>query len=465
MKVLLTGASGFVGRQLGIVLTRAGYSVNALMRRPDPTRLPYPCEVFAWNSEIEPVPAAALDGVTAVIHLAGESIASRRWSSQVKQRIWNSRIEGTRHLVESLKDRPIAVLVGASAIGYYGDCGAATLDENSSAGDDYLAQLSIAWERELFAANGPRVVAFRIGVVLDQGDGALAKMAPPFRDGYGAALGSGQQWMSWIHREDLVRMLVWALETAGATGAYNATSPAPQTNQTLSQLLAEHYGTWQLPKVPAPVLKLGLGEMSSFLLASTRVLPKRLMDAGFTWSYAELKAALQAALPRLRPFEQLRIFEQYIPRPREALFPFFEDTMNLEAITPPWLSFKVLGMDTPSLGAGTHIDYKLKLHGVPVRWRSLIESFEPPERFVDTQTKGPYQTWHHTHEFAPLGEGTLMRDVIRYRVPGSGLGHVAAGWKVHRDVDRIFAYRRERIAEAFPADGDAAGAGVPAPTE
>ncbi len=450
MKVLLTGASGFVGRQLGIELVRAGHTVNALMRRPDPSRLPFPCNVFAWDSEREPVPTAALEGVEAVIHLAGESIAGKRWTADHKERIWNSRELGTRHLVQSLPGSAVKILLGASAIGFYGDRGMETVDETSNAGDDFLAKLCIAWERELFAADVPRIAAFRIGVVLDLGDGALEKMAPPFRDGYGAALGSGKQWMSWVHRHDLVRMFLWGLSNAEASGVYNATSPAPETNQTLSRLLAKHYRTWQLPKVPAPVLKVGLGEMSTFLLASTRVIPKRLIEAGFEWHYPALPQALEAAVPPVRPFEQVKVFEQYIPRSREALFPFFEDAKNLEAITPPWLKFQVLGMDTEQIGPGTHINYKLKLHGLPIRWQSLIEAFEPPAQFVDTQIKGPYQTWHHTHRFEPLGGGTLMRDQVRYRMPAHGLGHLVAGWKVQQDVEKIFAYRRERIAELYP---------------
>ncbi len=451
MNILLTGASGFVGQRLGIALVQAGHRVHALMRRPDPSRLPYPCEVFAWDGLQDPIPAPALAGVEAVMHLAGESIAGQRWRPEVKQRLRDSRILGTRHLIEALTRHEVQVLIGASAIGYYGERGDEVVDEDSGPGQDFLAELCRDWERELFAAKGPRTVAMRIGVVLDQGDGALAKMAPPFRDGYGAALGSGKQWLSWVHREDLVRMFLWALTNTSANGVYNAVAPQPETNRRLSECLAAHFRTWQLPKVPAPVLRIGLGEMASFLLASTRVTPRRLAQEGFTWQYPELGPALTATLPPLRPFEQYRVFAQYLPQPPEALFPFFEDAYNLEAITPPWLHFKVLGMDSEQIGPGTHIDYRLRLHGLPVRWQSLIESFDPPRQFVDRQTKGPYRSWHHTHTFAPLGSGTLMGDLLRYRLPASAVGHALASWKVERDVQAIFAYRRERLAERFAA--------------
>jgi len=147
---------------------------------------------------------------------------------------------------------------------------------------------------------------------------------------------------------------------------------------------------------------------------------------------------------------------QWLPRPPEAVFPFFADAHNLEAITPPFLGFRVLGTSTPTVGEGTRIDYRLRLHGLPVRWQSVIEEWQPPHRFVDRQVRGPYALWHHTHELRPDRGGTLMRDVVRYALPFGRLGALVAGWLVARDLERIFDYRRLCIAERYGGEGGAA---------
>jgi uncharacterized protein len=143
------------------------------------------------------------------------------------------------------------------------------------------------------------------------------------------------------------------------------------------------------------------------------------------------------------------VWEQWLPRPPAAVWPFFADAANLEEITPPLLRFKLLGMSTPAIGAGTRIDYRLRINGLPVHWQTLIDAWDPPHRFSDTQARGPYSLWHHTHEFIALAGGTLMRDSVRYRLPGGWAGMVAAGWKVALDVEAIFDFRARRIDERF----------------
>ncbi len=147
--------------------------------------------------------------------------------------------------------------------------------------------------------------------------------------------------------------------------------------------------------------------------------------------------------------EHIFTSEQFIPRPRAEVFEFFSSEKNLEALTPPWLNFKVLNKSTPQIQAGTLINYQLKLYGLPIRWQTLIEIWEPGVRFVDTQLRGPYKKWHHTHTFQDVDGGTMMADRVIYQMHGGRLGDLAAGWKVHRDVHGIFNYRKEKIAEIF----------------
>jgi ligand-binding SRPBCC domain-containing protein len=334
--------------------------------------------------------------------------------------------------------------VSASAIGFYGDRGDERLDESSSPGTGFLADVCREWESEAAAAaeHGVRVVVVRIGVVLGPDGGALEKMLPLFRLGAGGRLGAGDQWMSWIHVDDVVSMLAFAVERSDVRGTLNAVAPAPVRNRDFTGALASALGRPAWLPVPAVALRLLAGEMSVVLLGSQRVEPAAASRLGFSFAHPELGGALADLC---RDPSHLVEREQLVRRPRDQVFPFFSDARNLERITPEFLRFRVKNMSTPEIGQGTLIDYRLSLHGLPVGWRSRIEEWRPDERFVDVQLRGPYSFWHHTHEFEPVPEGTIVRDRIRYRLPFGALGDLVAGSFVARDVDRIFAHRRACI--------------------
>jgi uncharacterized protein (TIGR01777 family) len=298
MKALVTGATGFVGKQLlplldhPIVLSRnverAQRSIGAACGR-----------VVAWDPMDGPPPREAFDGVDVVLHLAGESVAEGRWTKSQKVKIRESRVIGTRNLVEGIaraEHRP-HVLVSASAVGYYGDRGEEELTERSNPGDDFLADVCIEWEREAHAAEkgGVRVVMLRTGIVLGHG-GALAKMLTPFRLGAGGPLGNGKQWMPWIHVDDMARMYVHAAATDSIHGPMNAVAPKPVRNSEFTKALgrALHRPAF----MPAPYLGLRLlfGEFAKVLFASQRVLPKVALESGFQFEYPEIDAALRQIL-------------------------------------------------------------------------------------------------------------------------------------------------------------------------
>lgn len=249
--------------------------------------------------ESVPPPADSLATADAVIHLAGEPVA-QRWTPEVKEKIRTSRVDGTRRLVEalsSLSRRP-QVLVSASAIGIYGSRGDDLLTENSSPGEGFLAEVCKAWEGESALAEslGIRVAQIRIGVVLGKEGGALAKMLPGFRAGLAGRLGSGQQWMSWIHLEDLVDLLVFALDHATARGPLNGTAPNPVRNIEFTKELARVLHRPALIPAPAFAIKLVLGEMAEVALESQRVLPKATEAAGFGFRFSMLRDALEDLL-------------------------------------------------------------------------------------------------------------------------------------------------------------------------
>lgn len=298
MKITVTGATGFIGKRLVERLLEQGHAVH-IVGRTARTPLPSNVQFSLWNAVAGEPPAECVMEADAVVHLAGEPV-SQRWTPEVKRRIWSSRVDGTRHLVQALARRPapLPVLVSASAIGYYGSRGDEILTEESPPGAGFLAELGAAWEREALqaAALGTRVVLPRIGIVLGLGGGALAVMLPPFRAGLGGRIGDGCQWMSWIHLDDLVNLLLFALENEALRGAVNATAPNPVRNAEFTQTLARVLRRPALFPVPLFALRLLFGEMSEVMLASQRVLPKAAEAAGFKFSFPDLGPALKHLL-------------------------------------------------------------------------------------------------------------------------------------------------------------------------
>jgi hypothetical protein len=274
MNVAITGASGFIGRAVAEHLGSHGHSVRAVSLRTA-------------------LPPDALAGSNAVIHLAGEPVA-QRWTAAARDRIMRSRVEGTRALVAAMRAQPPQVLISASAVGYYGSRGDEILTESAPPADDFLGRVAACWEEEAQAAEplGVRVARLRIGVVLGQTGGALARMLLPFRLGVGGRLGSGHQWMSWIHLNDLIALIDFLLKESTVRGAFNATSPFPVTNREFTRALAEAVRRPAIFPVPALALKLMFGKMSEVLLASQRAFPDAAQRAGFIFRHPDIYASL-----------------------------------------------------------------------------------------------------------------------------------------------------------------------------
>jgi len=297
MQALLTGGTGLLGRALLAHL----HDAVVLSRDPDRTRGTRGVgRALRWDPAAEPAPLGGLQGIDVVFNLAGEPVAEGRWTEEKKRRIRDSRVLGTRNLVAGLRalGRPPEVFVSASAVGYYGDRGDAELDETSRGGRGFLAEVCTAWEREALAAEalGIRVVCLRIGIVLAQGGGALARMLTPFKLGAGGRLGSGKQWMPWIHLDDVVGLLVHASRTAAVRGAINAVSPHPVTNAEFTRALGHVLHRPALLPVPRTALRIAFGELSEVLLASQRVLPRVAERTGYAFKHPQLDRALAAVL-------------------------------------------------------------------------------------------------------------------------------------------------------------------------
>jgi uncharacterized protein (TIGR01777 family) len=309
MRVAITGATGMIGSRVAAALDRRGDDVIAFSRDPDRARRELGTEAVGWDPVAGPAPEAPLCEADAVVNLTGEPVA-QRWTAEAKERIRASRVTGTRNLVEGIQaawPRP-RTLVSASAAGYYGDRGADELPETEPAGSDFLASLCVEWEAaaEAAAELGVRVVRVRTGVVLDREGGALKEMVPPFRAGVGGPIAGGRQYMPWIHLEDVVGIIVAALDgTSGPgggpamwSGAVNASAPAPATNKEFSRALGRALRRPALIPIPEFAIRRMYGEMASVLTSSQRMVPARALELGYEFRYPELGGALGAALGR-----------------------------------------------------------------------------------------------------------------------------------------------------------------------
>jgi uncharacterized protein len=333
VRIAVTGATGLIGPWLVASLQGRGDEVTVLTRDPERARqkLPGVHEAVRWNLLGEPAPTAALAGRDAVVHLAGENVA-QRWSASAKQAIRDSRVIGTKQLVRGLaaldaSERP-RVLVSGSAIGYYGAHGDEPIDEEAPAGDDFLARVCRDWELEALEAqalplagtpsgahpkghtltgaasgaqagkqaDGVRVASVRTGVVLDRGGGALGKMLPPFKLGVGGPVAGGRQFVSWIHVEDVVGIVLAAIDDERWHGPINATAPEPQRNRDFSKALGRALHRPALLPVPGAALRLLYGEMAEIVTGGARVLPAKALVLGYQFRYPQLDAALRAAL-------------------------------------------------------------------------------------------------------------------------------------------------------------------------
>jgi uncharacterized protein (TIGR01777 family) len=298
MRITLSGATGFLGRHLMARLTEEGHSIVLLTRRPV-KGLGTNVETHLWDPPRIGPPEASLAGSDALINLAGATV-NQRWTPQAKALLRSSRVDSTRSLVQGLSTLPERprVFLNSSAIGYYGGRGDEVLTEESKAGEGFLADLSVEWENEALLARalGMRVNLLRTGVVLGEEGGALASMLPVFRLGLGGKLGSGRQWMSWIHVEDWVGATLSLLDEKASGGAVNLTAPEPVRNEEFTATLGRVLRRAAIFPVPEMALKLIFGEMSTVLLASQRVVPQVLQAAGYGFRYPRLESALRQLL-------------------------------------------------------------------------------------------------------------------------------------------------------------------------
>jgi uncharacterized protein len=301
MKIAIAGATGFVGSRLVEQLQAEGHLVTILTRNPQQASNRFPqAQVVSYNPLKSGEWQASICGCDAVINLAGEPIAEKRWTSAQKRTILESRQIGTQKIVEAINLAAVKpqVLINASAIGYYGTSETDKFDENSLAGSDFLAEVCTAWETaaQAVTTNGTRLVILRFGIVLGENGGALGKMLTPFSAFVGGPIGSGKQWFSWIHRDDVVKLIVAAINDPQMQGAYNATAPHPVTMAEFAHTLGTVMSRPSWLPVPNFAIEALLGEGAIVVLQGQQVIPTKTLDRGFDFTYPTLKPALESIL-------------------------------------------------------------------------------------------------------------------------------------------------------------------------
>jgi uncharacterized protein len=300
MKILITGATGLIGRAISRRLADEGHQIVVLSRHPESAEVVAGAKAYNWEPELGPPERRVWEGVDAVIHLAGESVAASRWTDEQRRRIRDSRVIGTRRLIEGMKeasDRP-KILVSGSAVGFYGNRGDEQLDEWSEPGRGFLPEVCQQWEREALRGQelGLRVTTVRTGVVLSTNGGALEKMLMPFRLGLGGRMGNGRQWFPWIHLEDIAGIFCHALSLAELSGPINGVAPGIVMNEEFTRELAAVLHRPVFLAIPDFVLKVAMGEMAQLVLDSQRVTPRVALETGYKFRFQILGLALRSLL-------------------------------------------------------------------------------------------------------------------------------------------------------------------------
>lgn len=467
MRVFVTGATGFIGRALIPRLQRDGHAVVAWVRTPARAR-------GLLGAEVELVHAdtalgglvAAIERCDAVVNLAGEPLMGGRWTAGRRAVLERSRIAVTGQLVRAMAEVKICprVFISGSAVGYYGDRGDEPLTEASSGGEDFLARLCRRWESAAVDAErlGARVVLLRTGVVLGRAGGALAQMLPPFQLGVGGPVGSGKQYLPWIHLHDLVKIIAVALVDDRYRGPVNGVAPEQATSRTFAHALGHALHRPAILPVPALALKAIFGETATVLLASQRVDPRVLRELQFAFDFPTLDSALEdivgGTAVEISPAQsrpeaagearyELRA-RTVIDASLDQTFAFFSKAANLGVITPAAMSFSIQGQ-VPPMAMGAMIDYRVRVGPLPVRWRTRITTWEPGRRFADLQEKGPYRFWWHEHTFHADGPRTVMEDRVYYTPPLGLFGRLANRFFIRSTLRRIFQYRGDVIRLRF----------------
>lgn len=442
MRILVTGGTGFLGQQLVETLLAANHEL-ALVTRQQPSLLtPFPGPIIPW-----PVPPEYHDHLKsydAVIHLAGEPIADGRWTKERKQKIYDSRILGTREIVDLIRIMPkVHTFLCGSAV---------------SPQQGFLHDVVRDWETEAMRVRRPglRVVNLRTGVVLGRSGGALRKLEPFFRNHMGGPAGDGSQRISWIHRRDWINAVLYCLEDSSLEGPITLTAPEPCTNKAFAIELARIFKQTHLVPAPAFALQFAFGEMASIALDDQYETPDQLLKTKFKFRHTDLREALENIYDideKTHVPDEFFYNWQWIPASCEEVFAFFRDPKNLERTFAENWQFKVKGQSTKEVGLGTIFQNEYQMYGSPVfskdEYLSEVTVWDPPHCYAIEMRDGPYERFRAENTMVPACGGTILGFKVFYRLHHGHFGRLSTHWLAKRNQREIFSERKKRIAAFF----------------
>ena len=478
MNILIAGATGFIGNALISFLKGKGHVLTALVRDVNKAaeQLGTDVKLISFGSTDREL-ITEFEDFEVILNLTGRPLAPSRWTKTKKEDFFDSRVGVAKRIVSIMRGckNPPSVLVSASAVGYYGNRFGEEITESSKKGEGFLADLCDLWEKAAFEAEefDTRVCALRIGVVLGREGGFLKQLSLSFEMGIGSYIGSGNQWVPWIHYLDLLRIIDLAINDESISGPINCTSPSPVTGKNFAKSLAAILGTKILIGLPRLCLRLVFGEGEKVLTSSQKAYPTFLQEKEFQFVHENLVYALKeecspkgVSITRVNTKKKYSDDSaEYVPElsraqykietsvklevSSEQAFDFFSSPFNLGLATPNWMDFHIT--ESPSdMNEGSEFEYKINLGPFPMKWRTEIIKWVPDDLFVDYQKKGPYSLWWHQHRIVTEGVSTCrMEDKVFYRVPGWILGRIAHKYIIKSMLIRIFAYRRKVIQMRF----------------
>ncbi|MBG94732.1 MAG: TIGR01777 family protein [Chloroflexi bacterium] len=479
MRILVTGATGFIGRATVSYLMSQGHRVVAF------TTLSKIKDFQGVRDSVgDGVDVAVFDGnredlhsqlelADVVVNLAGNSLAGVRWTERKKRVFWSSRVDFTQMISQEIQKcaSPPAIFISASAVGYYGDRESELLSDVSPKGSGYLADLCDEWEQAALLAESEntRVCILRLGVVLGREGGILSQISPTFDLGIGTFIGDGKQLVPWIHLTDVVRVIGYCINTKTISGPINCTAPWPVPAKKIAWHIKDLTFCKFVIPVPAFALRLVFGEGVTVLTNSQNATPDVLKRYGFKFQFDTIECALKQEYSH--PDVEIK---QYLPSKSDRedgldrskgdfqlkagvvlrsdineLFSFFSSPLNLGLLTPSWLGFRIMSMPQ-EMESGAIIKYTIKLWVIPLPWTTKIWLWDPLNGFIDVQERGPYSLWIHEHAFSRLEDGTiLMQDTVTYRLPFWFVGRLVHRMFVRNVLRRIFSFRNSVIRLRF----------------
>jgi uncharacterized protein (TIGR01777 family) len=445
MKIIITGGSGLIGQALTKEFINDGHEVVILSRNPEQaSRLLSDATEVYWDGKTQGDWVSHVNGADAIINLAGESIAGKnllnmRWTRKRKVQIRESRVNAGKVLVEAIgtvEDKP-SLFIQSSAVGIYGPLADQIVDENYPRANDYLAKVCIDWEKstEEVEALGVRRIILRTGLVFSKDGGIFSLLKLPFSLFVGGILGTGKQYLSWIHIDDVVGGIKYLIEDQNAVGIFNLTAPIPVTNKEFSKRLGKAMNRPSLIPLPSFVMRLALGEVSILALEGQRVVPSHLLDRGYQFKYNKLDDALVDLLQPTHHYQHSFM----VKATKDKVASFHQNTKVLKNLTP--FPIIVQFKQVEPVGEGTRTIFTLWFGPIPVKWEAVHHDFNLPDGFSDTQTEGPFVSWHHRHTFKEMDENhTMVIDDIN-AVFGKGLFAGIISRFMWVTLPILFAYR------------------------